>query len=55
MVIVERSEYKGNPMIEMKMNEWDKWPFRFGIKKARLILDCIEEIKQFVKDNEEDE
>ena len=55
MVIVEKSEYKGNPMIELKYNEWDKYPFRFGLKKANLILDCLEDIKKFVKDNEDDE
>ena len=55
MVIVERSEYKGNQMIELKNSEWDTYPFRFGIRKAQLILDCIEDIKKFVEDNKEDE
>ena len=55
MVIVDKSEYKGNPMIELKNNEWDKYPFRFGYRKACLIVDCIDDIKQFVKENEKEE
>ena len=51
----ERSEYKGNPMIELKWNEEDKYPFRFGIRKAQLILQEIEAIKQFVEDNKMNE
>jgi hypothetical protein len=46
----ERSEYKGNPMIELKWNKEDKYPFRFGVRKAQLILQEIEAIKQFVED-----
>ncbi len=51
----ERSEYKGNPMIELKWSEDDSYPFRFGIRKAQLILQEIEAIKEFVKDNEKKE
>lgn len=29
----------------------DKYPFQFGVDKARMILDCIEEIKAFVASN----
>ncbi len=48
MSIVSESEYKGNPMIVIKNNEEDKYPFQFGVKKARLILENIDEIKKFV-------
>ena len=41
--IVERGEYKGNPLIILKRNEEDKYPFSFGINKARLIVDNLEE------------
>ena len=50
MVIVERSEYKGNQMIELKNNEWDKYAFKFGYRKACLIVDCIKDIKEFIKE-----
>ncbi len=49
--IVERGEYKGKPLIILKRNEDDKYPFSFGVSKARLILDNLEEIKKFVEEN----
>lgn len=49
--IVERGEYKGKPLLILKRNEEDKYPFSFGVSKARLILDNIEEIKKFVEEN----
>lgn len=49
MSIVEESEYKGNPMIVLKNDEEDKFPFQFGVKKAKLVLENIEEIKKFVE------
>jgi hypothetical protein len=49
---VERTEYKGNPLIVLKRNEEDKYPFSFGVSKARLILENIEEIKKFVAEVE---
>jgi len=49
MSIVSESEYKGNPMIVIKNNEEDKFPFQFGLKKAKLVLENIEEIKKFVE------
>ena len=49
--IVERGEYKGKPLLIMKRSEDDKYPFSFGISKAKLILENIEEIKKFVEEN----
>lgn len=48
MSIVEESEFKGNPMLVLKNDEEDKYPFQFGVKKAKLILENIDEIKKFV-------
>ena len=42
------AEYKGNPMIVLALGLEDKFPFQFGLRKARLILENIEAIKQFV-------
>lgn len=53
--MIERSEYKGKPVIIIKRDENDKYPFTFGLSKARLILDNLEEIKRFVEDNVQDE
>ncbi len=52
MAIVEESEYKGNPMIVLKNSEDDKFPFQFGIEKAKLVLEHIEDIKKFVQKND---
>ena len=45
---VERSEYKGKPLLVLKRREDDKFPFSFGLSKARLILENIDAIKKFV-------
>ncbi len=37
------------PLIVLNPGVWK--PFQFGVEKARLILENIEEIRQFVKDN----
>ena len=49
--MIEKGEFRGKPVIILRRNEEDKYPFTFGITKARLILDNIEEIKKFVEEN----
>lgn len=49
--MIEKSEYKGKPIIVIKRDEEDKYPFSFGISKAKLILENLEEIKKFVEEN----
>jgi hypothetical protein len=49
--IVELSEYKGNALIVLKASEDSKWPFQFGVSKARLILENIDAIQAFVASN----
>ena len=49
-MIVERSEFKGRPLLVIKRSEDDKFPFSFGLTKAKMILECIEEIKNFVEE-----
>lgn len=51
MAIVEFGEFKGNKMIILKRNAEDKYPFQFGLSKARLIIESIKEIQKFVDDN----
>ena len=46
--MVERSEYKGKPILVLRRTEEDKFPFSFGLGKARLIVEYIDEIKKFV-------
>lgn len=49
--IVERGEFKGKPVLIIKRDEDDKYPFSFGLMKAKLIVENIEEIKKFVAEN----
>jgi len=43
------SEFKGNPMIVLRQNADDRFPFQFGVKKAKLILEHLDAIKKFVE------
>ena len=49
--MIEKGEFKGKPIIIIKRNEEDKYPFSFGMSKAKLILENIDEIKKFVEEN----
>lgn len=49
MGFVEEAEYKGNALIVLKNTEDDKYPFSFGLKKAKLVLEHIEDIRKFVE------
>lgn len=49
MSIVEEAEYKGNKMLVLKNTEDDRFPFQFGLKKAKLVLEHVEDIKKFVE------
>jgi hypothetical protein len=51
-MIVERSEFKGKPVLVIKRSEDEKFPFSFGLSKAKMILENIEEIKKFVAEND---
>ena len=50
--MIERSEFKGKPMLVIKRDEEDKYPFSFGLTKAKMIVENIEEIKKFVEENQ---
>ena len=49
--MVEHSEYNGKPILVLRRSEDDKFPFSFGINKAKLIIENLEEIKKFVAEN----
>lgn len=48
---VKTGEYKGHPTISLMKDEEDMRPFTFGLGKAKLIIDNIDEIKKFVEEN----
>jgi len=54
MVVVSKSEFKGNQILELKRNEFDERPFRFGLNKSKLILLCIDDIRKFVLEHDKD-
>jgi hypothetical protein len=47
-MVAEYSEYKGHPLISLKRDEEDKYPFRFGVSKAKLVLEHVDELSKFV-------
>lgn len=49
---VEESEYKGKPILSLPTPGKAKFPFSFGLAKARLILAHIDEIDSFVTKHE---
>ncbi|MFZ5800270.1 MAG: hypothetical protein ACOY3D_02695 [Candidatus Omnitrophota bacterium] len=49
--MVERGEFKGKPIIILKRNADDQYPLSFGLSKARLIIENLDEIKKFVEEN----
>jgi len=51
-MIVEESEFKGNPTIKLSRSEDEKYPFSFGLTKAKMIIECIDDIKKFVEKND---
>ena len=55
----EQGEFKGNKTISLLSESDDKengkFPFTFGIRKAQLIIENIEDIKKFVEENKKEE
>jgi len=51
---VERKNFKGNPILSIvdDSNEQFQTKISFGLKKAKMILENIDEIKKFIKDND---
>ena len=47
-MIIEEGEYKGSPVLTIKKDELDKYPFSFGYAKAKMMVDNIDRIKEFV-------
>ncbi len=48
-MISEIGEYKGSPTITLKAKEDDKYPFTFGVGKAKLIVEHIDDIRDFLE------
>ena len=50
-VTCAESEYKGNAVFVIKKHDDDKWPFQFGVQKAKLLLHpgTLEQLRKFVE------
>lgn len=46
-------EFKGNKILVL--NADSAWPFKFGLSKAKAIIENFEEIKGFVAENSKEE
>jgi len=49
---VEFDEFKGHKLIVLKRTEMDRYPLKFGLSKARLIVENFDAIKKFVDEAE---
>ena len=47
-MIVKEDSYKDKPILVLMRDEAEKYPFSFGLAKAKSILDAVDEIKEFV-------
>ena len=54
-MVASESEFKGNPVLVLSGGPDDRFPFQFGLRKARLILDHVEDVKKFVEKHEKPE
>jgi hypothetical protein len=52
MGVVSFDEYKGRAMMVIANGPDDRFPFKFGLKKAKLALEHIEDIKKWIKEQE---
>lgn len=50
-MIVSTGEFKGKPTISFRRKEDDKFPVTFGVRKAKVILEHIDEIQAFYEAN----
>ena len=50
--MIKRGEYQGKPVISLMKMENDKFPFTFGVAKAKMILANLDEIRKFVEEVE---
>jgi hypothetical protein len=49
MAEVLEGDYRGSAMLIIRQTPQDKFPFQFGVKKARLILEHLDDIKKFIE------
>ena len=48
-MVPKTETYKGHELLVLNPNE--KFPFKFGAKKAQMILDNLDHIREFASEN----
>ena len=50
-VVIERGEYKGSPTVTIRKDteEMDRFPFSFGLGKAKLLLQALKQEPDFIQ------
>ena len=48
-------EYKGNTIITLPVAGSTRYPFTFGINKAKAVLEYLDDIKKFVEEHDKKE
>jgi len=57
-VVIDRGEYKGSPTVTIRKDtvELDRFPFSFGIAKAKLLASALKQdptfLEKFIEENE---
>ena len=49
---VRETEYNNSPLLGLYRDETDKFGFKFGLKKAKMILEHMDGIRAFVEKND---
>lgn len=48
-MVASLSSYKDQPMIQLGSSADDRFPFTFGLKKAKMIVEHFDAIKRFAE------
>jgi hypothetical protein len=54
-LMIEEREFRGHSILILKRSADDKYPFQFGLGKAKLIVEHYEAIKKWLEENKTEE
>ena len=49
---IYQDSYKGNPILVIEYGNEKEYNFKFGVSKAKLIIEHLDFIKQFIEEND---
>ena len=52
-MIYERDTYLDRPILRLRRYDGDKYPLSIGLRRAKMIVEAIDDIRAFVKENDE--